>query len=395
MVLVALASMTLPAVWKTDFLWSSVLLVAGVIFGLVLPSRVLAIRRLRRPMQRLLVVGTSPLARRLVDILETQPEGRHEIAGVVGDAADAWGERKLRGPLASLDKIIDEVQPDRIVVALADWRRVPTLELLNARAHRGIPVQDVAEAYERLTGKLAIEALTPTHLLFSDGIRPSRLSLAVRRGFSFLVAGVGLLLIVPLLGLIAVAIKLDSPGPVLFAQRRTGLRGKSFTLYKFRTMHPTDRPPSEWVRDNEHRITRLGRWLRRFWLDELPQLFNILRGDMNLVGPRPHPSSNFELLTLVARNAPDCGLALPYYFLRCTVRPGLTGWAQVRTGYANDLDEEIEKLRYDLYYLKHQSFWFDLRIILATLRDMLGGQPSKHRPTPSDHRVWGPAERRA
>lgn len=335
-------------------------------------------------MQRLLVVGTSPLARRFVDVLETQPGGRYEIAGVVDDAVDAWGERRLRGPLASLDNIIDEVQPDRIVVALADWRRVPTLELLNARAYRGILVQDVAEAYERVTGKLAIEALTPTQLLFSDGFRPSRPSLALRRGFSFLVAGLGLLLTAPLLGLIAVAIRLDSPGPVLFAQRRTGFRGKSFTLYKFRTMHPVERPRSEWVRDNEDRITRLGWWLRRFWLDELPQLFNILRGDMNLVGPRPHPSSNFELMTLVARNAPDCGLAFPYYFLRCMVRPGLTGWAQVRAGYANDLDEEMEKLRFDLYYLKHQSLWFDLRIILATVRYMIVGQQSKRSPSTSD-----------
>jgi exopolysaccharide biosynthesis polyprenyl glycosylphosphotransferase len=388
---------TLPAVWKTsDVFWSSVLLVAGVIFGHFLLSRVFAIRRpRRRSVKRLLVVGTSPLAQRLVAILETQPGGRHEIAGVVDDAADAWGERKLRGSLGSLEKIIDEVKPDRIVVALVDWRRLPTLELLSARAYGGILVQDVAEAYERLTGKLAIEALTPTHLLFSDAFRPSRLSLVLRRGFSFLVAGLGLVLTSPLLGLIAVAIKLDSRGPVLFAQRRTGFRGKSFTLYKFRTMHPVDRPPSEWVRDNEHRITRLGRWLRRYWLDELPQLFNILRGDMNLVGPRPHPSSNFELLTLVARNAPDCGLALPYYFLRCMVRPGLTGWAQVRTGYANDIDEEIEKLRYDLYYLKHQSLWLDLRIILETLRDMVAGQRSKHGPTLRESRVWGPAERRA
>lgn len=362
----------------------SLFLTIAVVVGLALPLRVLAIRRLRRRrlVQRLLIVGTSPLAWRLIDAIETQLGDRYEIAGVVDDTAEAIHETKHLGSLARLDKIIEEAKPDRIVVALADWRRVPTLELLNAQAYRDIPVQDVVEVYERLTGKLAIEALTPGQLLYSDGFRPSRLTLAVRRGFNLLVAALGLVISAPVMGLIAAAIKLDSAGPVLFTQRRVGFQGNSFTLIKFRTMHPVDRPPSEWVRDNEHRITRLGRWLRRLWLDELPQLYNILRGDMNLVGPRPHPASNYELLMLVARNASDHGLALPYYSLRCTVRPGLTGWAQVRNGYANDLDEEIEKLRYDLYYLKHQSFWFDLRIIFATLARMLGG----HRGVlPADH----------
>src|SRR5207244_708155 len=152
-----------------------------------------------------------------------------------------------------------------------------------------------------------------------------------------------------LVGLVARASELDSRGPGFFVQDRVGLGGKRFRMIKFRTMHPVTGTASEWVRDNGHRITRVGRWLRKFRLDELPQLVNILRGDMNLVGPRPHPVSNLALFVVMLRNAPECGERIPYYSLRSTVRPGLTGWAQVRYRYANDLEEEIEKMRYDLF----------------------------------------------
>jgi lipopolysaccharide/colanic/teichoic acid biosynthesis glycosyltransferase len=139
-------------------------------------------------------------------------------------------------------------------------------------------------------------------------------------------------------------------------------------------MHTATGSTSEWAKDNGERITRVGRWLRKFRLDELPQFVNILRGDMNLVGPRPHPASNFELLVLVSRNAPACGEAIPYYTVRSMVRPGITGWAQVRYRYANDLEEEIEKLRYDLYYIKHLSVWLDLRILFDTVKIVLLGR---------------------
>src|SRR5206468_8565390 len=152
--------------------------------------------------------------------------------------------------------------------------------------------------------------------------------------------------------------KAGSPGPVFFVHDRVGLRGRRLKLLKFRTMIAAERPVSEWVRDNGDRLTRVGKWLRLYHLDELPQLINVLRGEMNLVGPRPHPVRNFELFME----------KIPYYALRATVRPGLTGWAQVRQGYANGLDEETEKMRYDLYYIKHMSAWLDLRILCHTAR---------------------------
>jgi lipopolysaccharide/colanic/teichoic acid biosynthesis glycosyltransferase len=154
---------------------------------------------------------------------------------------------------------------------------------------------------------------------------------------------------------------------VLFVHERVGLNGRRFRLLKFRTMHPVDRRASEWERDNASRITRVGVWLRKFRLDEVPQFVNILRGEMNLVGPRPHPVSNFDLFTA----------NIPFYWVRCVVRPGVTGWAQVRYGYANDLSEEIEKMRYDLYYIKRVSLELDLRILFETVKIVLFGREAR------------------
>ena len=188
-----------------------------------------------------------------------------------------------------------------------------------------------------------------------------------------LLAGAGLVLSAPLFLLIALLIKLDSRGPVLFVHERVGLGGRRFRLLKFRTMHPADGATSEWVCENEDRITRVGRWLRKFRLDELPQFVNILRGDLNFIGPRPHPASNFDLFDRV----------VPYYWLRTLIQPGVTGWAQVRYGYANNLEEETEKMRYDLYYIKHRSFLLDLRILLDTARVVLLGRGAESAESPA------------
>jgi exopolysaccharide biosynthesis polyprenyl glycosylphosphotransferase len=314
-----------------------------------------------------LIVGMSPLAHKLIRELERRPHGRCAIVGVAD--CGAGGDRSpgaypLLGPLERLDKIIEEVRPSRIVLALAERRgQLPVRELLEARVCRGVVIEDGVDAYERLTGKIPIESLAPSSLLFSRDFRKSRWAMVLERTLSLVAAAVGLAVLAPLIAAIAAAIKLDSRGPVFFVHERVGLRGKRFRLIKFRTMHPASGATSEWERDNGDRITRVGRWLRRLRLDELPQFVNILRGDMNLVGPRPHPVSNFELFLA----------KIPYYSLRAAVRPGLTGWAQVRYGYANDLEEETEKMRYDLYYIKHMSPWLDLRIVLGTARTIIMG----------------------
>jgi lipopolysaccharide/colanic/teichoic acid biosynthesis glycosyltransferase len=253
------------------------------------------------------------------------------------------------------------------------------LQLLLESRVRGVIVEDAVEFYERLTGKIAIEALNPSSLILSKGFRNHGAAELVARIVSIVGATIGLILAAPVLALIALAVKLDSRGPVLFMQERAGRNGRAFNLLKFRTMHPSTERHSEWVRDNQHRITRIGWWLRRFRLDELPQLLNVVRGEMNLVGPRPHPVCNHEIFM-------D---RIAYYALRSTVRPGVTGWAQVRYGYANNLEEETEKMRYDLFYIKNRSVWLDGWILVRTVLIMLFGQGATEVRTRSARRVPG------
>jgi exopolysaccharide biosynthesis polyprenyl glycosylphosphotransferase len=369
LILLAILYRLLPAINISNeaFLFSLVFILP-VLLGL----RALTYTLVRRGpfLERVLIIGTSPLAHKIIREIESRPDLRYTIVGVADAATDANTSPlayPFVGPLERLDKIIQELRPDRLIVALAERRAsLPVSQLLEARLN-GSLIEEGVTAYERFTGKLAIESLTPSNLIFSNDFKKSRLDLAVSRLISVTVSVVGAVSLAPLLGLIALLIKLDSRGPVFFVQDRIGMYATRFKLVKFRTMHLADGRRSEWVCDNTERITRVGKWLRMFWLDELPQFFNVIRGDMNFVGPRPHPVSNFELF---AEN-------IPYYSLRSVVRPGITGWAQVRLGYANNLDEETEKMRYDLYYIKHLSVWFDLRILCDTLKIVFSGRGSQ------------------
>lgn len=350
---------------------SSLLLIAG---GL-LPLRAVSytIMRRRAFSDRVLILGTGPLARTLITEIDARPHFRYAIVGVVeegGAAEDLRLPYPLLGPLERLDKIIEEIRPDRIVVALGERRgRMPMRQLLDAEAH-GILVEDGVQTYEHFTGKLAIEALTPSFLIFSGAFRKARMLLAVRRLISLAAAAAGLVLTAPLMALLAVAIKLESRGPVFFVDARAGRGGRPFHVVKFRTMREGDSEPgpySVWNRDDSARITRVGRWMRRLRLDELPQFWNILRGDMDLVGPRP------EML----RNVKAMSEQIPYYSLRHVVRPGLTGWAQTRHGYSVSLEQVTEKMRHDLFYIKHMSLWLDLRILADTVKIVLFGRGAR------------------
>jgi len=345
-----------------------------IIVGLLLPIRAAgyAFMRRRAFADRVLILGTGPLARKLIEEIEARPHYRYLIAGVADDGqvgSDEPLKYPVLGPLEHLDKIADELQADRVVVALAERRgRMPVRQLLDAEA-RGILVEDGIATYEHFTGKLAIEALSPSFLLFSRAVRKTPRQLAIRRLTSGVSAVLGLVLMTPLLALIALAIKLDSRGPVFFVHERAGYRGRPFRLVKFRTMHdqPSANPGSVWHRDEDHRVTRVGRWLRKLRLDELPQLLNILKGDMDLVGPRPEIMENVQVMAEL----------IPYYSLRHVVRPGLTGWAQVRYGYSVSLEQVTEKMRYDLFYIKHMSFWLDLRILVDTVKIALFGRGAR------------------
>lgn len=329
------------------------------------------------PSARTLILGAGTFARLLAAEISARPQCGYRVIGMVAEPEAGLDEPSPYPVLGSLDElcsVITLIKPERIIVCLPEMRgHMSDHQLVEARVCRNIEVEDGKDVYEALTGKLAIEALTPSSMIFSRGFRPSRRHQAATRVMSLVAAVLGAVAFAPLFLLIALAIKLDSKGPVLFVQNRIGLGGRRFRLYKFRTMHPADSRTSEWAGDNKHRITRVGGFLRKFRLDELPQFLNVLKGDMNLVGPRPHPASNFELFVLVSRNTPECGGQIPYYSLRSMVRPGITGWAQVRYQYANNLNEEIEKLRFDLYYVKHYSFWLDIRILLETVKVVVMG----------------------
>ena len=324
------------------------------------------LRDMRDQSRRVLILGSGPLATALIEEIESAENRRYIVAGTVDDQMpepDSPGYRRWIGPLDSLDEIVDRVRPAFIVVAMADRRdRLPLQMLLEARV-RGIVVEDALDFSERLMDKLAIEAIRPSMLILAKGFRNHGAADLLARAVSIIGAIVGLIICAPLLIAIGIAVNIDSRGPMFFIQQRAGRNGRAFGLIKFRTMHPCDEPRSEWVSDNVDRITRVGYYLRRFRFDELPQLVNVLRGDMNLVGPRPHPVTNQAVFME----------KIAYYGLRSTVRPGVTGWAQIRYGYANNLAEETEKMRYDLYYIKNRSLWLDLRIMLETVLTVLFG----------------------
>ncbi len=351
---------------------------------IILPITVFVAVPLRWPMyrwflarastERVLILGTGPLAYSIGNAIS---DAAHPYCSLLGflDCGNETGAPhdsspyRVIGGLDRLKRTIEELHPDRIIIAPTEREnRLPLDELLRFRSN-GLVVENGIKAHQRLTGKLPIENLTPADLVFEDALNPSRRYLAVKRAMSVLVAATGLALSFPLMILISLLIRLDSKGPIFFTQDRLGLRGRPFKLIKFRSMERGDGNGSQWERDNSARITRIGHWLRKYHLDELPQFFNILRGDMDLVGPRPHPVSNCELFKQ----------KIPYYFLRSMSRPGLTGWAQVRIGYANDLAEETEKMRYDLYYIEHQSLAFDLLILLETFRLVLIGREAMER----------------
>lgn len=362
-----------PDAGMTEGAFVSGLLVAA---GLLVPLRAIGytIMRRRAFADRVLVLGAGPLARRIIQEIESRPNFRYAVVGVVDDGTgvDAGDlPYPVLGPLERLDKILDDVKPDRLIVALTERRgRMPLTQLLECGA-RGILVEDGLRTYEYFTGKLPIESLTPSFLIFSGAFRKSRLQMGLRRASSLLLAAVGLLLSAPLMAVIAVAIAIDSRGPVFFVDRRAGRGGRPFNLVKFRTMHPL--PPGEmvassvWDRDDELRVTRVGRFIRKLRLDELPQFWNVVKGDMDLVGPRPEILANVQTMSE----------EIPYYGLRHSVRPGLTGWAQTRFGYSVSLEQVTEKIRYDLFYIKQMSFWLDLRILVDTVKIMLFGRGAK------------------
>jgi exopolysaccharide biosynthesis polyprenyl glycosylphosphotransferase len=234
--------------------------------------------------------------------------------------------------------------------------------LLDVRLRSGVLFDHLASVYEEYTGKIALENLRPSWLVFSTGFRKTRLLMATKRAFDIAASVIGLILAAPLMLVSAVLLKLESPrDPILYHQERVGLNGQTFTIHKFRTMRSDAeaRTGPVWsAGDKDPRITAVGRFMRKTRLDEIPQLWNVLRGDMSLIGPRPERPAFVEQLTS----------QIPFYGQRHVVKPGVTGWAQVRYTYGASVEDAVQKMQYDLYYVKHMSFGFDLLIALETIK---------------------------
>ncbi len=317
--------------------------------------------------ERVYVVGDGDRAKRLVEAMRTRPELGMEVIGWAGSVETGSLSRETIAP-----DLMDHVRShelDRVIVALADRRgTMPVRELLGIRM-AGIKVEDATGIMEKISGKIEVESLYPSWLIFSEGFRLNPAFVLARRLISILVALTCLFLILPFLPIIALLIKLTSPGPVFYRQKRVGKNGTVFTCFKFRTMRQDAEAAggAKWAGDDDPRITRVGRWLRRMRLDEIPHLWNVFRGDMGFVGPRPERP---EFVEWLARE-------IPYYHLRHVIRPGITGWAQVRYRYGASLEEAREKLKYDLYYIKNMSLSLDLLIFSESVKTVLLGRGSR------------------
>jgi len=321
------------------------------------------------PRQRLLLVGTNTAA---VSLARELHERRHElglsIVGFVDPDPTMVGQPMINpgviGTLDDIPAIVKSHNVDRVVVSLADARgKLPMNRLLEMRFAGGVTFDHLATVYEECTGKIAIENLRPSWLIFSEGFRKTWSLLAAKRVLDAVCAAVGLVLLSPLMLLTVLAIKLTSRGPALYHQQRVGQGGKVFTVHKFRSMRVDAEAATGavWAKANDSRVTPVGRFIRRTRLDEVPQLWNVLVGEMSMVGPRPERP---EFVAQLTEN-------IPFYGLRHSVRPGVTGWAQVRYTYGASVEDALEKLQYDLFYIKHITIAFDVFVLFSTVKTVI------------------------
>ena len=322
------------------------------------------------PQQRVVILGTGPLALELARELTRRSDLAMKLAGLVSGApVDAAAGHHFGFPILGsamqMEAITREHGIGRIIVALEDRRgNLPVRELVTLRV-QGVRVDDAPTALAALTGRVSLNAVRPSWFVFSDGFRRSRWNDILKRVLDLAGGVAGLLISLPVMLVVAVLVKLDSKGPVLYRQTRVGAKGRTFEVLKFRSMRVDAElgTGAQWATRDDPRITRIGRYLRKYRLDEFPQFINVIRGEMSFVGPRPERPCFVEELRK----------AIPYYDERHSVRPGITGWAQVQYVYGASVEDACIKLEYDLFYLKNMSLIFDLAIIFQTIRIVAGG----------------------
>jgi sugar transferase (PEP-CTERM system associated) len=327
--------------------------------------------QLAAPKQNLLIIGTHEMALNVARELTARDDLNVNLVGFIeahanesGPATMLFGHR-VAGVSDDLERLAMEHRVTRIVVAMKDRRgKMPVRELVRLRV-QGVRVEDAHSTMAALTGRIWLESINPSWFVFSDGFRRSRLNLAVKRALDLAFGIFGMVISVPLMVVVALAVRLDSKGPVIFRQERVGLGGRPFELLKFRSMRvdAEETNGAQWATKDDPRTTRVGKFIRKFRLDELPQFVNVVRGEMSFVGPRPERPVFVEQLRK----------EISYYDERHSVRPGVTGWAQVQYQYGATIEDAYRKLEYDLFYLKNMSIFFDCVIVLKTIHIVLTG----------------------
>jgi sugar transferase (PEP-CTERM system associated) len=320
--------------------------------------------------ERILIVGSGNLAVEVAREILDRPDAGYRIAGFVGTDSGLLGKSLINPRViavtSELADVVKRENIDRIVVAMGERRGLlPTEELLQLSLVGAVSIEEGASFYERVTGRVSLNMIRPSWLIFSGRGREARISGILRSLVHRVVALIGAVLSLPIVLLTAILIKLDSRGPVFYRQQRLGKNGRPFTLVKFRSMRvDAEKEGPVWASKGDDRATRLGRIIRKIRVDEIPQFWNILRGDMNFVGPRP------ERPHFVAQLARE----IPYYEQRHLIRPGLTGWAQIKYPYGASTEDARQKLQYDLYYIKNQSLILDAIILFETIKIILFGR---------------------
>jgi len=358
--------------WFPDLMIGrGVFVVAALMVGvLVVGWRIVFEWLMRRvaPSERLLLVGTGAAAIALArEMFDRRHDLGVDIVGFVDPDPSKVGTHVINpgiiGTIEDIPSIVRARSVHRVVVSLFDARGQLPMDKLLALKIGGVSFDHLATVYEEYTGKIAVENLRPSWLIFSDGFRKSRVRTAAKRGFDMLVSLAGLVAASPLFLITAILVRFSSPGTILYRQRRVGQDGVDFTILKVRSMRQDAEAATGavWAQKNDARITPVGAFLRTSRLDELPQLWNIFRRDMSFVGPRPERPEFVRRLTT----------EIPYYGQRHVVKPGLTGWAQVKYPYGASVEDALEKLQYDLFYIKHMSFALDLFIIAKTVKTVL------------------------
>jgi sugar transferase (PEP-CTERM system associated) len=353
-----IAALAVPTIFTLVFSWRWLLEKKGFFF-------------LRAP-ERVLIVGTGATGIELTREICSRPDLNLKVMGFLDEHGENIGKSLVNpgivGGLSDLERLVEAQNIDRVVMSLKEKRGLmPYKELLRLK-FAGVAVEDAHTLFENVSGRIALERLSPSWLIFSDGFRKSRFVLAVKRATDVVASLIGIALTVPVMGLTALAILLETGRPILFRQKRVGLNGEVFEILKFRSMRQdSENSGPKWAADGDSRITRVGAFIRKYRFDELPQFFNILHGEMSLVGPRPEQPYFCEMLEA----------KLPFFAQRHTVRPGVTGWAQIKYQYGSSVEDAKRKLELDLFYIKHLSVSLDLAIIFETVKVILLGKGAK------------------